>query len=253
MINESNSDPVHNILRVCPIWLTCTGVTATLVKCDSQRCLGNRLSFAALQDCLFLCVFLYVCELVHPCARACVLCGTNFGKSHITVNDSIWRRGAVWVMRPQRLQGGRRWYHQWHTTRVRVCLCLCVFVCMWERVRNISYKHGSAEGGVFSVIVWVFRASDLFSHTSVFIFSSDIRKQHKSCLTNQCLSACVACVWAAKRQDMIRTYLSSHSWHSLFSLQDKRQFLLELLVIIPVFSAGGLLVWLYFSNHPQHV
>lgn len=44
----------------------------------------------------------------------------------------------------------------------------------------------------------------------------------KSSLINQCLSACVVCVLAAKRQDMICTYLCSHSWHSLCSLPDKQ-------------------------------
>jgi len=74
MINESNSDPlsISLILRVCPFWLTCTGVMATVVKCDPGRCLGDRVAFTSLRDCLFLYVLSvwYVCVCVCVCVHA---------------------------------------------------------------------------------------------------------------------------------------------------------------------------------------
>lgn len=60
-------------------------------------------------------LFIFVC-FVLVCMYVCVSCKswgvsdeappTNRG--HITVSDSPWRRGGVWVMRPQRPEGGQR-------------------------------------------------------------------------------------------------------------------------------------------------
>lgn len=85
---------VSLILTVCVLWLTCTGVTATIVKCNLGRCLGDRVTFAALWNCLLLCV-------LSACVCACMYVCVTLGVSQMCyIQSDVWC--AQWIL------GGRR-------------------------------------------------------------------------------------------------------------------------------------------------
>ncbi len=86
---------------------------------------------------------------------------------------------------------------------------------------------------------------------SPLIWGNTLGLWQKSCPINQCLSACVGCVLAAKRQDMICTYLCSHSWHSLCCLPDKLPGVWSRTTC--VLCRGSPYQAVGFCNHPQHV
>lgn len=129
-----------------------------------------------------------------------------------------------------------------------------VFVCVWE---TKTFHTNTAALREKCRLASLFCASGLFL-TWECLFSPLIRGNtlalwQKSCLINQCLSACVGRVLAAKAQDMICTYLCSHSWHSLRAPPDK-QFLAGVLTRTTcVLGWGSPYRAVGFRNHPQRV
>lgn len=142
-----------------PVWLTGTGVMATLVKCDSRRCLdvlatgSDSLRCRTVYFCVFFCMSVSSYNHLYLCV--CVWCGTNISKSHVTVNNSPWRRGSLGNEAPRGCGevGG-------HPISDIQQGCECV-----------SYKHSSAEVGVLALL-W-FRFVFWLEHVSL---SSDMRK-----------------------------------------------------------------------------
>lgn len=123
-------------------------------------------------------------------------------------------------------------------------------VCVCVRVRNISLHSQTGTNTValreecrFVALLEVKYFRFVFSLERVyFLLWYEATRWQKSCLINQCLSACVVCVSVQKGQDMIWTYLCSHSWHSLCSLPDKQG-------IPPRTGVTCVLC----CNYPQHV
>lgn len=129
------------------------------------------------RDCLFLCVFVCICVVtVSPT--------WHHSSERVTLLSVIVqrRRGAVWVMRPQR--AARR---SEVTPPVaydeHVCLRQQHFIQTWPSVDQLRCLG--------------FVASDLFSYSRVFIFSSDTRKHFGSSTENSVHSMSVGRpVWA---------------------------------------------------------
>lgn len=130
-------------------------------------------------------------------------------QARITVSDSPRRRGAVWVMRPQRPLRevrGDAVCGAWGG-RGRTCVCLCArqkhFIQTWQRWVWISFTVWAA-----ALLVCFLTWECLFSPL---IWGNTLAPWQESHPIHQCCSACVAYVSAAKG-DRVRRYarISSH-------------------------------------------
>lgn len=199
---------------------------ATVVKCSP-----GEMSWR--QGCVHCAagLFIFAC-FVCMCVWACisVLHVVIFGVSPVLHHHQQRSYYCLWESTEERCSGGNEAPENRREVRGDAITDIrwewgCVH--LHTRVRNTSSNHNSNDGGVeISFIVWAFMLQVCFL-TWVCLFSpliwgNTLAVWQKSCLINQCLSACVVCVSAAKRQDMICTYLCSHSWHSLCSLPDKQ-------------------------------
>lgn len=190
MINEFHSDP-------CPYLLS-----SECVPFDWHAQASWRLSG----------LFIFVCFCLHMCRDGVSDVAPLLRKGHITVSDSpAQERCSVGNEAPEGRQevGGDATSGIWRA---------CVFEAATFHTNTAECRLASMFG------VRSFRFVFLLESVYFLLWYEETLwlLDRKFCPLNECWAACVGRVSAVRGQDMICTYLCSHSWHSLWAGTDKR-------------------------------